>query len=64
MQHRLMKTLLQLYLSEQHIMLLTTGLIALLAYPGGDVPENVGVCTDVIIRSYRKLGIDLQKARA
>ncbi len=30
-------------------------------YPGGDVPSNIGVCTDVIIRSYRKLGIDLQK---
>lgn len=29
-------------------------------YPGGDVPEEIGVCTDVIIRSYRKLGIDLQ----
>ncbi|MBH0060658.1 MULTISPECIES: DUF1287 domain-containing protein [unclassified Pseudoalteromonas] len=32
-----------------------------IAYPGGDVPKNIGVCTDVIIRSYRKLGIDLQK---
>lgn len=31
-----------------------------IAYPGGDVPNNSGVCTDVIIRSYRKLGIDLQ----
>ncbi|OCB70494.1 DUF1287 domain-containing protein [Flavobacterium piscis] len=30
-------------------------------YPNGDVPKNKGVCTDVIIRSYRKLGIDLQK---
>ena len=30
-------------------------------YPNGDVPENKGVCTDVIIRAYRKLGIDLQK---
>ena len=30
-------------------------------YPGGDVPDNLGVCTDVIIRSYRKLGIDLQE---
>lgn len=30
-------------------------------YPGGDVPKDKGVCTDVIIRSYRKLGIDLQK---
>lgn len=31
-------------------------------YPGGDVPADVGVCTDVIIRSYRAgLGLDLQK---
>lgn len=30
-------------------------------YPNGDVPKNKGVCTDVIIRAYRKLGIDLQK---
>lgn len=32
-----------------------------LDYPNGDVPPNKGVCTDVIIRAYRKLGIDLQK---
>lgn len=30
-------------------------------YPNGDVPKNKGVCTDVIIRAYRKLNIDLQK---
>ncbi|MGD9291026.1 MAG: DUF1287 domain-containing protein [Desulfobacterales bacterium] len=30
-------------------------------YPNGDVPDYIGVCTDVVIRSYRKLGIDLQK---
>ncbi len=29
-------------------------------YPGGDVPEDKGVCTDVVIRAYRMLGIDLQ----
>lgn len=32
-----------------------------IAYPGGDVPADKGVCTDVVIRAYRKLGIDLQK---
>jgi uncharacterized protein len=32
-----------------------------IAYPNGDVPSNRGVCTDVVIRAYRKLGIDLQK---
>ncbi len=29
-------------------------------YPGGDVPAEIGVCTDVVIRSYRALGVDLQ----
>ncbi|MFC1750907.1 DUF1287 domain-containing protein [Pseudomonadota bacterium] len=32
-----------------------------IAYPNGDVPANMGVCTDVVIRSFRKVGIDLQK---
>ena len=30
-------------------------------YPNGDVPSDRGVCTDVVVRAYRKLGIDLQK---
>ena len=30
-------------------------------YPNGDVPKNKGVCTDVVIRAYRKIGVDLQK---
>ena len=29
-------------------------------YPGGDVPSDRGVCTDVVIRAYRGMGIDLQ----
>ncbi len=34
-----------------------------LEYPGGDVPANIGVCTDVLIRSYRTAyGFDFQKA--
>lgn len=32
-----------------------------LEYPNGDVPADKGVCTDEVIRSYRALGIDLQK---
>ena len=33
-----------------------------IAYPGGDVPREIGVCTDVVVRAYRDgLGIDLQK---
>jgi uncharacterized protein YijF (DUF1287 family) len=30
-------------------------------YPGGDVPADTGVCTDEVIRSYRAVGVDLQK---
>ena len=30
-------------------------------YPNGDIPEGYGVCTDVIIRSYRAINIDLQQ---
>jgi len=32
-----------------------------LKYPGGDVPEDRGVCTDVVIRAFRVLGLDLQE---
>jgi uncharacterized protein YijF (DUF1287 family) len=30
-------------------------------YPMGDVPADVGVCTDVVIRAYRAVGVDLQQ---
>jgi len=30
-------------------------------YPGGDVPADTGVCTDVVVRAYRALGVDLQR---
>lgn len=30
-------------------------------YPNGDVPASRGVCSDVVIRAYRVLGIDLQR---
>lgn len=32
-----------------------------IGYPLGDVPADIGVCTDVVIRAYRALGIDLQE---
>jgi len=32
-----------------------------IAYPNGDVPASTGVCTDVVIRAYRAIGLDLQK---
>jgi uncharacterized protein YijF (DUF1287 family) len=31
-----------------------------LAFPGGDVPLERGVCTDVVVRAFREVGIDLQ----
>jgi uncharacterized protein YijF (DUF1287 family) len=31
-------------------------------YPGGDVPREIGVCTDVVIRALRNAGYDLQRA--
>ena len=30
-------------------------------YPNGDLPEATGACTDVVIRSFRAAGVDLQK---
>ena len=32
-----------------------------LDYPNGDVPLETGVCSDVVLRAFRKGGIDLQK---
>jgi uncharacterized protein YijF (DUF1287 family) len=34
---------------------------AVISYPNGDVPIATGVCTDVVIRAFRKAGVDLQK---
>ncbi len=33
-----------------------------LNYPNGDVASDRGVCSDVIVRAFRKGGLDLQKA--
>lgn len=32
-----------------------------IAYPMGDVAPDRGVCTDLVIRAYRALGVDLQE---
>ena len=37
------------------------GSYRVIPYPNGDVPPDVGVCTDVVIRAYRAVGIDLQR---
>lgn len=39
------------YIEEYHI----------LKYPGGDVPEGTGVCTDLVVRALRAAGVDLQQ---
>ncbi len=38
------------------------GRYARLDYPGGDVPIERGVCTDVLVRAFRATGLDLQVA--
>lgn len=48
-----------LSLTKQHVVYDAEYLV--IPYPNGDVPANKGVCADVVIRAYRKLGIDLQK---
>jgi hypothetical protein len=32
-----------------------------ISYPGGDVPQTTGVCSDVLVRALRSLNVDLQK---
>ena len=32
-----------------------------MSYPGGDVPAERGVCTDVVVRALRSQGVDLQQ---
>ena len=48
-----------LELTKQHVVY--DGSYFSMPYPNGDVPEGIGVCTDVIIRTYRANGLDLQK---
>jgi len=38
------------------------GSYRIIDYPNGDVPSNIGVCTDVIIRAYRITGYDFQES--
>lgn len=47
-------------IAQTHTRVTYDGSYRRIAYPGGDVPSNIGVCTDVVIRAYRQIGIDLQ----
>jgi uncharacterized protein YijF (DUF1287 family) len=54
----------QLLESAEEQMTLTTGYTQdyfSIPYPNGDVPIETGACTDVVIRAFRKAGIDLQR---
>jgi uncharacterized protein YijF (DUF1287 family) len=55
------RTLSQAALERTRHFVIYNGSYRKIAYPNGDVPSHFGVCTDVVIRSYRALGIDLQK---
>lgn len=37
------------------------GSYRIISYPGGDIPDSIGVCTDLIVRAYRAVDVDLQK---
>lgn len=45
---------------QTHATVIYDGAYTQIAYPMGDVPSDRGVCTDVVIRAYRGIGIDLQ----
>lgn len=57
----LAKQLVNAAIARTRHLVIYNGAYLKISYPNGDVPANIGVCTDVVIRSYRKLGIDLQK---
>ena len=46
--------------SRTHYEVIYDGSYHSIPYPNGDVPVAIGVCTDVVIRSFRTLGVDLQ----
>jgi len=54
-------TLVKAALERTNHFVFYNGAYVSIPYPNGDVPKHTGVCTDVVIRSYRSLGYDLQK---
>ena len=59
--HEHQKNLVNAAIARTKIHVTYNGKYRKISYPNGDVPNNIGVCTDLIIRAYRKIGIDLQK---
>jgi len=60
-QQEFLKRLVAAAIERTHHAVRYDGAYVRIPYPGGDVPVETGVCTDEIIRSYRAVGIDLQK---
>ena len=60
-QHDILLELSAAAMERTHHPVRYNGAYVRIPYPGGDVPPDTGVCTDEVIRSYRALGIDLQK---
>jgi uncharacterized protein YijF (DUF1287 family) len=58
---RIQSALVSAALERTHHRIRYDGSYYALPYPGGDVPSHIGVCTDVVIRSYRALDLDLQQ---
>ena len=54
-------TLNQAILATENPNITYTPIYTTISYPMGDVNPSTGVCTDVVIRAYRKIGIDLQR---
>lgn len=57
---RLAQSLIQAAVAQTRTPVTYDGSYRRIPYPGGDVPANIGVCTDLIIRAYRAVGVDLQ----
>jgi uncharacterized protein YijF (DUF1287 family) len=60
-QQEFLKKLVAAAMERTHHAVRYDGAYVRIPYPGGDVPADTGVCTDEIIRSYRAVGVDLQK---
>jgi uncharacterized protein YijF (DUF1287 family) len=60
-QQEFLKRLVAAAVERTHHVVRYDGAYVRIPYPGGDVPADTGVCTDEIIRSYRAVGVDLQK---
>lgn len=56
----LYQELIQAAMARTDIPVTYDGAYRAIEYPGGDVPNTIGVCTDLIIRAYRAVGTDLQ----